>query len=359
MDTSSTVAAASGSAPSAPLGTPAGPGWRQMVAPFETPSLVHSIWQVASTLVPLAVALYVMYRSLALPYWVTLLLAVPTAGLIVRTFTIMHDCAHGSLFGKRWANDAVGWFTGVLALTPYVQWRRDHVLHHASSGDLNRRGNGDVWTLTVREYRALSRAGKLRYRVFRHPVVLFGLGPLHLALGQRWRSMSTATGRKELASVRETDLALLALGLGFSALIGPAALAEIYVPVFMIAGAAGIWLFYVQHQFEDTYWADHEQWDYVTASIRGSSYYKLPAVLDWFTCSIGLHHVHHLSPRIPNYRLHECHAANAQLQEATTIGLLESRKSVRLTLWDEEAHRLVGWDALRRPSAPIRRRLDT
>jgi acyl-lipid omega-6 desaturase (Delta-12 desaturase) len=324
--------------------------WRQMVAPYETPSVARSVWQVVSTLVPLAIALYVMYRSLAFPYWVTLLLAVPTAGLTVRTFTIMHDCAHGSLFEKRWANDAVGWFTGILALTPYVQWRRDHVLHHASSGDLNRRGHGDVWTLTVREYQALSTFGKLRYRVFRHPVVLFGLGPLHLAVGQRWRSISTATGKKEQASVWETNLALVALVLGFSALIGPLAVIAIYVPVFMMAGAAGIWLFYVQHQFEDTYWAEHDQWDYVAASIRGSSYYKLPAVLNWFTCSIGLHHVHHLSPRIPNYRLHECHAANATLQEATTIGILESRKSVRLTLWDEDAHRLVGWDALRRPA---------
>ncbi|MGH7688534.1 MAG: fatty acid desaturase [Gemmatimonadaceae bacterium] len=346
-----TTARISGSAPSAVPESGAGPGWRRMVAPYETPSMAHSLWQVTSTLVPLALALYVMYRSLALSYWVTLLLAVPTAGLVVRTFTIMHDCAHGSLFDKRWANDAVGWFTGVLALTPYVQWRRDHVLHHASSGDLNRRGHGDVWTLTVREYRARSRVGKLRYRLFRHPLVLFGLGPLQLALGQRWRTISTATGRKEQASVRETNLALLALILGFSALIGLGDVAKIYVPVFMIAGAAGIWLFYVQHQFEDTYWAEHEQWDYVTASIHGSSYYKLPAVLNWFTCSIGLHHVHHLSPRIPNYRLRECHAANAQLQEATTIGILESRKSVRLTLWDEDAHRLVGWDALRRPAA--------
>jgi acyl-lipid omega-6 desaturase (Delta-12 desaturase) len=321
--------------------------WRDMVAPFESPSRLHSIWQVASTLVPLAAALYLMDRSLALPYWVTLLLAVPTAGLVVRTFTLMHDCAHGSLFASRRANDAVGWFTGVIALTPYVQWRRDHVLHHASSGDLERRGHGDVWTLTVREYRALSRLGRLRYRVFRHPLVLFGLGPLHLALGQRWRSLSTATGRKEQASVRETNLALVALALGFSAWIGPLAVAEIYVPVFMIAGAAGIWLFYVQHQFEGTYWAGHDEWDYVTASIRGSSYYRLPAVLNWFTCSIGLHHVHHLSPRIPNYRLRECHTANARLQEATTIGLLESRRTVRLTLWDEEARRLVGWEAVR------------
>ncbi len=351
MDTTPTAPTAPGSTAGAPPDARGALAWRQMVAPYEAPSVMRSSWQVASTLVPLALALYVMYRSLALPYWVTLLLAIPAAGLTVRTFTIMHDCAHGSLFARRWANDAVGWFTGVLALTPYVQWRRDHVLHHASSGDLNRRGHGDVWTLTVREYQALSPLGRLRYRVFRHPVVLFGLGPLHLALGQRWRSRSTATGKKEQASVRETNLALLALILGFSALIGPWAVLAIYAPVFMLAGAAGIWLFYVQHQFEDTYWAEHDQWDYVAASIRGSSYYKLPALLNWFTCSIGLHHVHHLSPRIPNYRLHECHAANARLQEATTIGILESRKSVRLTLWDEDTNRLVGWDVLRRTAA--------
>ena len=346
-----TAAPVSGTEPARTPEARASLAWREMVTPYEAPSLARSIWQVASTLVPLAIMLYVMYRSLAYPYWATLLLAVPTAGLTVRTFTIMHDCAHGSLFQQRWANDLVGWFTGVLALTPYVQWRRDHVLHHASSGDLNRRGHGDVWTLTVREYEALPRLGKFRYRLFRHPIVLFGLGPLHMALGQRWRSRSTATGKKELASVRETDLALIALFLGFSALIGPLAVVAIYVPVFMMAGAAGIWLFYVQHQFEDTYWAEHEEWDYVTASIRGSSYYKLPAVLNWFTCNIGLHHVHHLSPRIPNYRLHACHNANEQLQKATTIGILESRKSVGLTLWDEDAHRMVGWDALRRRRA--------
>ena len=346
-----TAAPVSGTEPARTPEARASLAWREMVTPYEAPSLARSIWQVASTLVPLAIMLYVMYRSLAYPYWATLLLAVPTAGLTVRTFTIMHDCAHGSLFQQRWANDLVGWFTGVLALTPYVQWRRDHVLHHASSGDLNRRGHGDVWTLTVREYEALPRLGKFRYRLFRHPIVLFGLGPLHMALGQRWRSRSTATGEKELASVRETDLALIALFLGFSALIGPLAVVAIYVPVFMMAGAAGIWLFYVQHQFEDTYWAEHEEWDYVTASIRGSSYYKLPAVLNWFTCNIGLHHVHHLSPRIPNYRLHACHNANERLQEATTIGILESRKSVGLTLWDEDTHRMVGWNALRRRRA--------
>jgi omega-6 fatty acid desaturase (delta-12 desaturase) len=323
-----------------------------MVAPFEAPSLTRSLWQVASTLIPLAIAFYLMYRSLVLPYWITLLLAIPTAGLTVRTFTIMHDCAHGSLFGQRWANDLIGWCTGVLALTPYVQWRRDHVLHHASSGDLTRRGHGDVWTLTVREYQARSRLGKFRYRLFRHPVVLFGLGPLYLALGQRWRGRGTATGAKEQASVRETDLALVALILGFSVLIGPLALVKIYVPVFMLAGASGIWLFYVQHQFEDTYWEEHAAWDYVSASIQGSSYYKLPAVLNWFTCNIGLHHVHHLSPRIPNYRLQACHRANARLQEATTIGLLQSRASVRLTLWDEETNRLVGWSAARTRTAP-------
>jgi acyl-lipid omega-6 desaturase (Delta-12 desaturase) len=327
--------------------------WREMVIPYEAPKLGRSILQVVVTLALLFAAFYAMYLSLALPYWATLLLAIPTAGLTVRTFTIMHDCAHGSLFEQRWANDAVGWFTGVLTLTPYIQWRRDHVIHHASSGDLNRRGHGDVWTMTVREYQESSRRERFMYRLYRHPIVMFGLGPLHLAIGQRRRPRSAATRDKEVHSVRETNLALLALILGFSALIGPLAVLKIYGPVFMMAGAAGIWLFYVQHQFEDTYWSEHQTWDYFTASIRGSSYFKLPALLNWFTCHIGLHHVHHLSPRIPNYRLAECHEANQRLQDVRVITLLESPKTVRLTLWDEEQQRMVGWKALERPPAAL------
>jgi omega-6 fatty acid desaturase (delta-12 desaturase) len=326
--------------------------WREMVSPYEAPRPHRSILQLVTTLIPLGFAFYVMYLSLQLPYWVTLLLALPTAGLTVRTFTIMHDCAHGSFFRQRWANDTVGWITGVLTLTPYINWRRDHVIHHASSGDLNRRGHGDVWTMTVREYQESSRSQKFLYRLYRHPLVMFGLGPLHLAFGQRRIPRGTSRRQKEVYSVRETNLALIALILGFSAWIGPLALLEIYAPVFMIAGASGIWLFYVQHQFDGTYWADHSQWDYLTASIRGSSYFKLPAVLNWFTCSIGLHHVHHLSPRIPNYRLKECHQANEPLQEARVITLLESPKTVRLTLWDEDQQRLVGWKALAEGHAP-------
>jgi omega-6 fatty acid desaturase (delta-12 desaturase) len=277
---------------------------------------------------------------------VTLLIALPTAGLLVRTFIIMHDCAHGSFFPSRRANEIVGWITGVLTLTAFGAWRHSHSLHHASSGDLDRRGHGDVDTITVTEYLALNRLARFKYRLFRNPAILFGIGPIHFMIDNRIpRSLSLDD--KVVRSVWSTNLGIVALTVAAIAWIGWRAVLLTYFPAMYIAAAAGIWLFYVQHQFEDAYWKDHGEWDYATSAIRGSSYFKLPAVLQWFTGNIGLHHVHHLGPRIPNYKLEQCHTENPLCHEVTVLTLGQSLRTMRLALWDEERQRLVGYSDVR------------
>jgi omega-6 fatty acid desaturase (delta-12 desaturase) len=317
--------------------------WKPIVARYQRSDIKRSVAQVFTTLLPLAVVFYVMYRSLAFPYWVTLLLALPAAGFLVRTFIIMHDCAHGSFLPSKRANSIIGWITGVLTLTPFGQWRHDHALHHASSGDLDRRGHGDVDTLTVDEYLALPRGARLRYRMLRNPLVLFGLGPIHFVLMNRFPPRGQPAAKRQRLSVWSTNAGIAALVIGLSLWIGWRAVALIYAPAMYLAAAAGIWLFYVQHQFEGTYWKDHAEWDYATSAIRGSSYLKLPGVLRWFTGSIGLHHVHHLGPRIPNYALKQCHEENPLFQDVTVITLTQSVRTLRLTLWDENRQRLIGF----------------
>ncbi|MEO6446975.1 MAG: fatty acid desaturase [Gemmatimonadaceae bacterium] len=317
--------------------------WRAIVARYQGPCVRRSVLQLGTTLPLLALSFWIMYRSLSWSYWATLALALPTAGLLVRTFIIMHDCAHASFLPWRRWNDFVGYVTGVLTMTPFGQWRRDHALHHASSGDLDRRGHGDITTITVREYLERSWRGRLQYRVFRHPLVLLGLGPLHLIVGQRFRPRSKATGDKQVASVLWTNAGILVGAIAFSLWVGFPAFALVYLPCIYLAGAAGIWLFYVQHQFEDTYWEGHAAWDYATAALEGSSYFKLPGVLNWFTGHIGLHHVHHLGPKIPNYRLQAAHDENPFFHRVHIVTLREAIAAFRLTLWDEERKRLVSF----------------
>ncbi|HEX6053656.1 MAG TPA: fatty acid desaturase, partial [Gemmatimonadaceae bacterium] len=302
--------------------------WQAVVARYEGMDTRRAIMQLVTTLVPLCAAFFVMYQSLALPYWVTLVLAVPTAGFLVRTFIIMHDCAHRSFLASPRANDFVGMITGVITLTPFGRWRREHAKHHASSGDLDRRGHGDIPTLTVREYRARTAWGRLRYRMFRHPLVLIGLGPLHMIVLQRLHpNEGTLTDRPSL-SVWSTNAAIVALFVAFSLWIGPRAVLLVYLPAIYFAAVGGVWLFYVQHQFEDAYWKHHDDWDYATAAIRGSSYFKLPPALEWVTGSIGLHHVHHLGPRIPNYHLKRCHDENPMFHDVTSLTLRESARTL-------------------------------
>ena len=322
---------------------PAEVSWREIVAPYQRTDVHRSLIQLVTTLGLLAAGFTAMAFSLAGPYWLTLLLAIPTAGMLVRSFIIMHDCAHGSFLPWKKTNDAIGWFTGVITLTPFSQWRRDHAIHHASSGDLDRRGHGDVDTITVREYLARSPKERLKYRMMRHPVALLLVGPLYLMYSQRFRPRSKATKDKQIASVSSTNLSIVAALVGAWALGVLPAFLLVYFPAIYLAGSAGVFLFYVQHQFEDTYWQSHEDWDYLRASIAGSSYLKLPRPLAWLTGDIGVHHVHHISPRIPNYKLRRCHEENPLFHSVTTLRLRDTGRALWLSLWDEDLGRLVSF----------------
>ncbi len=295
----------------------------------------------ATTLVPLAVLMWAAHVVQAWSLPLALLLAVPAAGFLIRTFILMHDCAHGSFFPWRAMNDTVGFVTGVLTLTPFAQWRRDHALHHASSGDLDRRGHGDVPTLTVREYLAKSKRAQFGYRVIRHPALLLLGGPFHLAIGQRFRGKSSATGPRQLTSVWATNLAIAVAVAVVVWAVGWQTLLIAYALPYYFAAMAGVWLFYVQHQFEDAYWTPHQDWNYVDAALRGSSHLRLSPLLRWFTGSIGLHHVHHVAPRIPNYRLQQCHDSNAMFHQSPIVTVRSGTAALRLALWDEDRGRLV------------------
>jgi len=322
--------------------------WRDIVARYQTPSVRAAVIQICTTVLPFVGLLVLMYFAVSLSYWLVLLLALPAAGLLLRVFIIMHDCGHGSFLPSRRWNDIVGFITGVLTLTPYVQWRREHAIHHATSGNLEERGWGDITTLTVREYLSRSRWGRFCYRLYRNPVVLFGLGPLWFAVKQRLPNSGGKTGRKEALHVHATNLTLAGLLLVAAILGGLAETALVYLPTFFISGAIGIWLFYVQHQFEEAYWRPQSQWDYATAAVMGSTYLKLPRLLQWFTGNIGLHHVHHLSPRIPNYRLQRCHDETPVFHTVPTLTLRDSLRTLRLRLFDEESGRMVSFRHLRR-----------
>jgi acyl-lipid omega-6 desaturase (Delta-12 desaturase) len=330
---------------------PSAAEWRAAVAPYVGPDARRALLQLGTTLALLALSLGTAYRLLAWSVPAALLLAPLSAGLLVRTFIFMHDCAHGSFLPWRRASDLVGFVTGVLTLTPFGQWRRDHALHHASSGDLDRRGHGDVPTLTVREYLARTPRGRLVYRLIRHPASLMLVGPLHLMFGQRVRPRSKATGTPQLASVWATNAAIVALGAATVLTLGWKALLLVYLPAYYLAAMAGVWLFYVQHQFEDAYWEAGGEWDYATAALHGSSHLVLPPVLRWFTGSIGLHHVHHLAPRIPNYRLQPCHDATPLLQGAPVLTPRAGVAALRLALWDEERRRMVRFADVAGPAA--------
>lgn len=321
--------------------------WREIVARYQTPGVKPAVWQLVSTLVPLIASFVLMYWSLSVSYWLTLLLAIPAAGLTIRTFIIMHDCGHGSFLPSKTWNNIIGWITGILTTTPYAHWRREHAIHHATSGHLEQRGTGDISTMTVREYLNASPLRKFWYRIYRNPVILLGFGPAFLFIKHRWPTRSIA-GRKEVWNVHLTNLALAALITTFSLLIGFREFMLIWLPIFLLSGSAGVWLFYVQHQFEDAYWRGGEDWDYATAAVYGSSYFRLPKVLQWFTGNIGFHHVHHLSPKIPNYRLEKCHRENPTFQKVVTLTLRESVRTLGLRLWDEESGRMVSFGHLRR-----------
>lgn len=320
-------------------------GWQTMVRQYQRPRLGMSIWQMANSFGGLFLMLGLMVLTLPVGPWLTLLLALPAAGFLVRIFIIQHDCGHGSFFSSRKANDVVGTISGVLTMTPYKFWRKTHAIHHAHHAELEERGIGDVWTMTVDEYLAAPRWKRFVYRVFRNPLFLFVLAPAvnfillnRLPLGTKasWR-----TG--ERSSVWWTNLALAGLLAAGAALIGLGPTLMIGLSIMAIAASIGTWLFYVQHQFERTYWEHTPQWDYTLAALHGSSYYRLPKVLQWFTGNIGFHHIHHLSPRIPNYLLERCHEDNPMLQRVVQLTLASSLRTMVLTLWDEEKRKLVSF----------------
>lgn len=328
-------------------GSPPPPAsWKGKVLEYQQPSLWRAVMQLVDTLGLYALLWYLTWRSLTVSYWLALGLAILAGGVLVRVFIIFHDCGHGSFFRSQRANDIVGFIAGVLTFTPYYHWRWEHAIHHASAGNLDKRGTGDVWTMTVQEYIAATRWTRFRYRLARNPFVLFLIAPLLLFIVLQ-RFPSRDANPRERHSVYWMDLAILVMVAGMSALIGFKAYLLIQLTVMAVASGAGIWMFYVQHQFEDVHWERGEEWDFTDAALRGSSYYKLPKILQWFTGNIGFHHIHHLSARIPNYNLERCHRELLLAQDVKPITLLSSLKSLSLRLWDEESKQLVGYREMR------------
>lgn len=313
-------------------------------AQYKGADFKRSLTQLLTTAVPFLFLGALMWWALEQDFYWALVLTIPAAGLLVRFFIIQHDCGHGSFFRSRFANDMLGCAISLLTLTPYGNWRRAHAIHHATSGNLARRGSGDIDTLTVREYRALSPWKRFLYRVYRNPLILLFVGPPYLfVLSYRVPFGAPVPFRQAWPGVVTLNVALTVLygilGLAF----GWLNLLLIFGPIILMGAWAGVWLFFIQHQFEETVWEEGEDWDFHVAALRGSSYYVLPRILQWFTGNIGLHHIHHLNGKIPNYRLQECLEASPELSGMSRITLFQSLKCMRLALWDEDNRRLVSF----------------
>jgi omega-6 fatty acid desaturase (delta-12 desaturase) len=329
-------------------------GWTKILARYRTPSTARSIIELAITAGPLVLLWFLMWATLDLGYWLCLLLAAPAAGFLVRLFMIQHDCGHGAFFHHRLANDWVGRVTGVLTLTPYDFWRRNHAIHHSTSGNLDRRGIGDIDTLTVHEYLARSRWGRLRYLVYRHPIIMFGLGPAYLFIVRYRLPVGLMGGDWHLwISAMGTNVAIAALVSAVIWLVGIGTFLFVHMPIMLLAASIGGWLFYVQHQFEDTVWEHQGNWNLHVVALQGSSYYDLPGILRWFTANIGVHHIHHLCSRIPYYRLPLVLRDYPDLGGIGRLTLVESFRCVRLVLWDEGQQRLVSFREVRQRYALV------
>lgn len=319
---------------------------------YREPNHGRSAVELLITIVPFAGLWFLMLLSLHIQYGLVLLLAVPAAGFLVRLFMIQHDCGHGSFFGNRLLNDWLGRLIGVLTLTPYDFWRRTHAAHHASSGNLDQRGMGDIDTLTVDEYQSRSRWGRLRYRIYRHPLVMFGFGPAYLfVLQHRLPIGLMRAGWQPWLSTMATNLAIFLAAFGMIQTVGLIPFMLVHLPIMLISASLGVWLFYVQHQFEDTFWAREKAWSLHDAALHGSSYYDLPLVLRWFTANIGVHHIHHLCSRLPFYRLPLALRLCPDLAKIGRLTLAQSLSCVRLVLWDETAGRLISFRKLRSRAA--------
>lgn len=320
--------------------------WKTAIAPFEKSRLQHSIWQLVNTLIPFAAIWFLAYKSLELSYVLTLALGVVASGFLVRIFIIFHDCCHHSFLKNRTANMVVGTITGILTCTPFHQWRHTHSVHHATSSNLSRRGTGDVWTMTVEEYMQAPWLKRLFYRIYRNPLVMFGIGPFYIFLVD-YRFNRKNAGGKERINTYITNLGIAGIVGLLIWQIGWQDFLLVHAPIFFLSGVAGIWLFYVQHQFEHTYFEHEEEWDYVKAALQGSSFYQLPKLLHWFTGNIGFHHIHHLSPRVPNYLLPKAHTSSQMLQNVPAINLRSSLQALRYRLWNEQTKSFISFRELK------------
>jgi omega-6 fatty acid desaturase (delta-12 desaturase) len=320
--------------------------WKELVMKYQKPSNWRATWQICNTLIPFLGIWVLMYFTLGISWWLTLSLAALNAGFGMRLFIIFHDCGHGSFFSSSFANNLVGTVVGLFSFTSYRHWRWEHSVHHSTNGHLDKRGTGDIWTLTVGEYMNSTRWKRFTYRVIRNPFVLFVLAPLFLFLVLE-RIPSKKAPERERVAVYWTNLVLFLMVACGIRIFGFKAYMLIQLTSSMITAAAGVWMFYVQHQFENTYWERAEEWDYTTAALQGSSYYKLPKILQWFSGNIGFHHIHHLNSRIPNYNLERCHKSDPLFEKAEQLTLLKSLKSLTYRLWDEQQKKLVGYGHLR------------
>jgi acyl-lipid omega-6 desaturase (Delta-12 desaturase) len=318
--------------------------WQKIIAPYSHPDLTRSIWQVVNTLIPFFALFYISMRSMEISFWLTLPLSILTAGFMVRAFIIFHDCGHGSFFKSQRANELLGIVTGILVFTPYQRWRHAHAIHHATSGDLDRRGTGDVYTMTVQEYLDAPWWKKIGYRVMRNPIALLLIGPMLIfVIVER---IPPAKGKREIASVWWTNLALAVIipVMGFT--FGWKNYLPVQLLVLFFGTTVGVWLFYIQHNYEGVYWERHSQWNYFKASMQGSSFYKLPALLQWFSGNIGFHHIHHLGSKIPNYNLSNAYKENPVFH-IKPMTLLSSLKCLKWRVYDEANRKLAGWDVLK------------
>ena len=327
------------------------PNWAGLLSAYQRPSTGRSLVEIAVTALPFFALWAAAWLAFYLGYWwATVFFSIPAGVFLVRLFMIQHDCGHGAFFARRWMNDWAGRIIGVLTLTPYDYWRRTHAVHHATAGNLDRRGMGDIDTLTVREYAAMGRWGRLKYRLYRHPLVMFGLGPAYVFLLQQRLpfGLMRASGWGPWISTQATNAAIALIAAGVIWLLGAKVFFLVQLPIIVIAGTIGVWLFYVQHQFEDTLWAGNKEWKFQDAALQGSSYYDLPALLRWLTANIGIHHVHHLASRIPYYRLQQVLRDYPALRALKRVTIGASLRCVQLTLWDEDKQRLVSFREARR-----------
>jgi len=326
--------------------------WRRVLSGYRTPSALRGVWELAITAIPFGLAWFGMYLALSRGhFWLYALLLLPAAGFLIRLFLIQHDCGHRAFFANRQLNDWLGRVLSVMTLTPYDHWRRQHAVHHATSGNLDRRGIGDMDTLTVAEYMARSRWTRLRYRAYRNPAVMFIIGPIFVFVFQNRLPAGFMREWKSWVGVMLTNAAVAVAGSALIWAVGIKMFLLVHGPIVLLGGAVGVWMFYVQHQFDQTYWAKGEAWDVHEAALHGSSHYDLPPVLRWFTANIGVHHVHHLSSQIPYYRLPMVLRDHPELRETSRVTLLQSFTCVRLALWDEDNRRLISFRELRQRAA--------